>query len=333
MAYLLMGVTDTGRATTLYGNWHEPPRLVMQGTASFLAQLADLPWDAQAIYFGDERLTLNARMLRAPCINFLADADLYQRALHQAAAFVDALNVPCFNHPRAIQRTTRDGIHELLQGIPGLHVPKTVRANAATLAQLQSAMAQAGIQYPVLVRMCGGHGGEDTALVRGPAGWDAINPLPWGGRDIYLTQFVDYRDVDGHYRKTRIVVAGDGIFNRHHIVSDEWMVHAKNRLAGSREEERAYLENFATGTLPHIAGVVQEITQRIGLDYYGIDASIRPDGSVLLFEANACMNTLVNIAPAGPSIWDQVIQDIAVQLAATLADSTAWHTSNRAPAP
>ena len=333
MAYLLMGVTDDSRATTLYSSWHEPPRMIMQGTASFLAQLPDLPWDAQAVYFGDQNLVLNARMLRAPCINFMADADLYERALTQAAAFVDALNVPCFNHPRAVLRTTRDGIHGLLQGIPGLHTPKTVRTNATTLAQLQGVMTHAGITYPVLVRMCGDHGGESTARVMDAAGWDAINPLPWGGRDVYLTQFVDYRDPDGHYRKTRIVVVGDGIFTRHLIVSNAWMVHARARLQGTREEELAYIENFATGTLPRIADTVLQIGQRIGLDYFGIDASIRPDGSLLLFEANACMDSLVNSAPESPSIWDQPILDIAAQLVTTLADSTGWRTSNRAPAP
>ena len=63
MAYLLMGVTDDRRTTTLYSSWHEPPRMLMQGTASFLDQLANLPWDAQAVYFGDEQLALNARIL------------------------------------------------------------------------------------------------------------------------------------------------------------------------------------------------------------------------------------------------------------------------------
>ncbi|CAN5654952.1 hypothetical protein BH11PSE7_BH11PSE7_26640 [soil metagenome] len=332
MAYLLMGVTDDSRTTTLYSSWHEPPRMVMQGTASFLEQLANLPWDAQAAYFGDEQLALNARILRAPCINFMADADLYQRALHQAAAFVDALNVPCFNHPRAVLRTTREAAHDLLRGIPGLRVPKTVRVNASTLTQLQDAMAQSGISYPVLVRMCGDHGGQSTARVMDTAGWDAINPLPWGGRDVYLTQYVDYRDADGHYRKTRIVVAGDGIFARHLIVSNDWMIHAKARLPGTQAEEQAFLDNFATGTLPHIAAAVQQITQRIGLDYFGIDASIRPDGSLLLFEANACMNNLVNIAD-GPSIWDQARHDIEAQLTITLAASTAWRTSDQPPAP
>jgi glutathione synthase/RimK-type ligase-like ATP-grasp enzyme len=307
--------------------------MVMEGTASFLGQLAVIPWDAQAVYFGDERLVLNARMLRAPCINFMADADLYQRALQQAAAFVDALNVPCFNHPRAVLRTTRDSIHDLLQDIPGLHVPRTVRANAATLAQLQDAVERAGISYPVLVRMCGDHGGATTALVKDAAGWDAVNPLPWGGRDVYLTQFVDYRDPDGHYRKTRIVVVGDGIFARHLIVADDWMVHAKNRLPGSRAEEQAYMENFATGTLPRIAGAVQQIAQRIGLDYFGIDACIRPDGSLLLFEANACMNSLDNTLLEDPYVWDQAVESMTAHLATTLADSTGWRTSDRAPAP
>ncbi len=325
LAYLLMGVPDDRRAKMLFMGWNEAPRLVMQGTASFLGQVTDLPWDARSVYFGAARLEINARLQRAPCINFLADADLYPHALRQAAAFVGKLVVPCFNHPAAVLGTTRDGVYQRLKGVPGLHVPVTVRTRCATVAELQQAMAQAGISYPVLVRMTGDHGGVSTALVPDAGGWDAINPLPWGGRDVYLTQFVDYRDPDGHYRKTRLVVAGDAILTRHQIVSNEWMVHRKERIPGSEEEERAWLDGFATVTEPKIRATVLEMARRLGLDYFGIDASLRPDGTLLLFEANACMNVLARTAGDGPTMWDQPLDDITRALTAVLGDMKAWH--------
>ena len=325
LAYLLMGVPDDRRARMLFMGWNVAPRLVMQGTASFLGQVTDLPWDARSVYFGAPKLEIYARLQRAPCINFLADADLYPNALRQAAAFVGKLVVPCFNHPGAVAATTRDGVYQRLKGVPGLHVPVTVRTLAHTVAGLQQAMAQAGISYPVLVRMTGDHGGVSTALVMHAGDWDAINPLPWGGREVYLTQFVDYRDADGHYRKTRLVVAGDAILTRHLIISNEWMVHRKERIPGSEEEERAWLEGFAAVTEPKIRATVLEMARRLGLDYFGIDASLRPDGTLLLFEANACMNVLARTGGEGPTMWDKPLDDITRALTAVLGDVKSWH--------
>jgi hypothetical protein len=44
---------------------------------------------------------------------------------------------------------------------------------------------------------------------------------------------------------------------------------------------------------------LDEIRSKVGLDYFGVDFA--PDGSVLLFEANAAM---VVIAPPPEPIWD-----------------------------
>ena len=328
-AWLLLGIPDDARARLLFSAWNEPPRIVMQGTAGFLGQLQALPWTLQPVYFGKPQMAINAQLQRLPCINFLADADIYPLALHQAGGFVDQMQMPCFNHPHAVQRTSRDGVYQRLKSVPGLYVPVTVRTRADTLAQLQQAMQEAGIVFPVLVRMTGDHGGVSTAKVDSAAQWDAINPLPWGGREVYLTQFVDYRDVDGHYRKTRLVVAGDAVLTRHLIVSNEWMVHRSERIAASADEERAWLEGFGTQTLPKIAAVMREMATLLGLDYFGVDASLRPDGTLLLFEANACMNVLANTAGAGPSMWDQPLADISARLVEALGNVRGWRGAAR----
>jgi glutathione synthase/RimK-type ligase-like ATP-grasp enzyme len=326
-----MGVPDDARAKLVYSSWKDVPRTVMQGSASFLGQLTEPPWQLQSVYFGAPQLALPAQLRRLPCINFLADADLYPRALHQAQAFVRGMGTPCFNTPEAVLGTTRDQVHMRLKDVPGLHVPVTVRARASRLAQLQAAMARAGIDYPVLVRMAGDHGGVSTALVHDAGDWEALNPLPWGGRDVYLTQFVDYRDADGRYRKTRLVVVGDTAHTRHLIVSASWMVHRKERLAGTEDEERAWLDGFATHTLPRIAPAIRALARRLGLDYFGIDCSLRPDGTLLIFEANACMNVLARTSGEGPTMWDASLAGIRGSLDRVLGDVRQWR-SLRAPA-
>lgn len=323
-AWLLMGMPDDRRARLEFRGWNEPLGFKLQGMAGFPPQLRGMPWAAQPIYLGQPGMAINAELKRLPCINMLADADIYPLALEQAAGFVEEMKVPCFNHPRAVQRITRDGVYRQLRDIPGLHVPVTVRVRAQTLDALRAAMVSAGITYPVLVRMAGDHSGVSTVKVDGDGAWDAIHPLPWGGRDVYLTQYADYQDADGCFRKMRLVVAGDRVIGRHLMISGTWMVHARNRLPGSQVEEGAWLAGFNGLTLARIEATVLEMARRLELDFFGIDASLRPDGTLLLFEANPCMSVFHNPGGTGPTIWDGCIQDMTQSLIASLWNVASW---------
>ncbi|MBK8072480.1 MAG: hypothetical protein IPK34_10950 [Ramlibacter sp.] len=321
---LFQGVPDSQRAHLRWVAWDKPPGLISDGTASFLTQLRDLPVSLRGILFGGAGMRMDARLPRVPCLNFMADADVYGSALAQATEFVKAMGTPCFNHPSAVLATTRDGVARALDGVAGLAVPRTVKVKVDTLAQLKAAMDEAGIRFPVIVRLAGDHGGVSTALVKDDSQWEALNPLGWGGRPIYLTQYVDYADADGRYRKLRLVVVGGQVLLRHQIVSDQWLVHAKSRAAGFADEERRVVESFEQAMLPRVGPVVRDIAGRLRLDYFGIDASLRPDGSLLLFEANATMNSLR--LPTGHPDWAPVVVGrISVTLAQLLAQPTSWH--------
>ncbi len=41
----------------------------------------------------------------------------------------------------------------------------------------------------------------------------------------------------------------------------------------------------------------REIHSRVGLEYFGLDCNVRPNGDLLIFEANANMNILHNPYP------------------------------------
>jgi hypothetical protein len=56
------------------------------------------------------------------------------------------------------------------------------------------------------------------------------------------------------------------------------------------EEERLFIEAGFSAfpeTLPSLLRVVRE---RVALDYFGLDCGFWPDGTLILFEANASMN-------------------------------------------
>jgi hypothetical protein len=71
-------------------------------------------------------------------------------------------------------------------------------------------------------------------------------------------------------------------------------------------EEASLLDRFERELKPLIAARVRTIAERLGLDFFGIDCHVTADGELLLFEANASMNLLVNPA-AAPNMWQPCI--------------------------
>ena len=129
-----------------------------------------------------------------------------------------------------------------------------------------------------------------------------LHVYPYDGSDFYLTQFVDYADDDGFYRKLRMVVIDGVPLYRHLLIDRKWMIHASStRFMMENEslmqEATALQESFDRDTLPAIRPVIDEITRRLQLEYYGIDCNLRSDGKILVFEINANMNILLNYNP------------------------------------
>jgi glutathione synthase/RimK-type ligase-like ATP-grasp enzyme len=292
-----------------------------------------------APYLSAERFALNRFYLQAgaalrlnlgpgPILNHIADPDVSARALDIAATIVDRTGRPCFNHPAAVARTTRDGIARLLAGIPQLHVPKTIRVTAQSIADVRAAADEARMTYPILARIAGSHGGSHRVFVQRPDEMDAITQLERNRSPLYLTEFRDFISPDGYYRKFRIVVVGDDIFLRHCVVGEQWGLQGRNRAAGKGDEEAEIFDSFAAEWAPALQPVFSEMTRRLDLDYYGVDCNIDSERNVLLFEANACMKILKNYRPP-PNIFERPIGLIKEALEKRLASPGTWRCSRR----
>jgi len=101
---------------------------------------------------------------------------------------------------------------------------------------------------------------------------------------------------------------------RHLIISDEWMIHSDSRRymeqkQQRQQEETQALDTFDSRIAPLIQPIISEIHQRLQLEYFGIDCHITSDGKMLLFEANATMNILLNNAGT-PNKWQLPIAKI-----------------------
>jgi hypothetical protein len=98
----------------------------------------------------------------------------------------------------------------------------------------------------------------------------------------------------------------DGVLYPLHLaVSSDWKVHYFSadmaRHAAFREEERRFLRDMPGVLGTRAMRALERVCATLGLEYAGIDFALAPDGTVLLFEANA---TMALVPPAPGEIWD-----------------------------
>jgi len=308
----------------------DPPRMVLNGTASFLPYVPELQSRARQLWLGPGEWTKPVTMRRLPVINYMADADVYETALCKADEVVRRIGRPAFNAPAAVLRTRRDQVAASLANLPGVRMPRTIRTPAPDRATLTEAIASEGLTFPLLIRPAGAHGGEGMIKVDRPEDLESAK-IRFDDGPVYVTEFADFADADGFYRKHRVVVVGQEIFLRHIIIGDSWLLHAERRAQNTQAEEQAALAAFDERICPAIRPAVMAVADALQLDYFGIDCSLRPDGGMLVFEANACMNVLHNSAPS-PSMWDAPIATILEALRGLLADPARWRAQPPAAA-
>ena len=282
------------------------------------------------VFFGPEvPIRVPAQLRQGPVINAVADPDISSTALRMLREHVEAAGSACFNHPDSVLGTSRDGVAEKLANVAGVLMPRTIRLRIEEPADIARAAKQHGMRWPLIVRVAGTHRGSATVkLDKASQAKAALRDLPWGGRELYLTEYVECRDADGCYRKLRLIVVGREIFLRHLIIADDWLVHVHDRRAALAEEEIAALANFDSELLPQVRERVLRIADALDMDYFGIDCNLRADGSLLIFEANAMMDVLNNTSPS-PNCWDAPIARIHDALASLLFDTARWRHAVR----
>ncbi len=183
-------------------------------------------------------------------------------------------------------KTTRDNIYQLLQGIDKLHVPKTVKIQPKSPAEIYDTIEKENFEFPVIFRQAGDHGGDSTIWIEDTT--EEFYAFPLDGRDYYLTQFVDYQE-DGLYQKYRLIIIDGEVYLRHVKISDQWMVHHKTQIKNPEDLQKDISERFLDKIKPAIQPIITEIYNQLKLDYFGIDCYIDKNMNILTFEINANM--------------------------------------------
>ena len=234
--------------------------------------------------------------------NEISDPDSHKETLARCTKLCDKFDVPVINHPQKIMHTSRDNVAETLNGIPGVQIPRTVQVTPRAPTDIMDAIRKNHLELPVIVRRAGFHGGKSNVLLSSSSDIESLHRFAFDGSAFYLTQFVDYRDKNGLYTKYRIVVMDGEPVLRHMLMSPKWMIHASSQAYMDEhpelwvQEEKKYAE-FTSELGNVLQPAIQEISRRLGLDYFGIDCSIDSSAEMLIFEANANMNVLFNKNP------------------------------------
>lgn len=230
--------------------------------------------------------------------NQIADADTHRGALERCQELCEQVNTTVINHPRHVMQTSRDQVSQMLRGIPGVIMPRTQRFQPRSPDDVLSRAAAEGFEFPFIARVAGLHGGRGMIRVASHEDKIALHALPFDGRNFYLTEYVHVQDEQGLYHKQRIAVIDGEPLLRHSMYNTDWSIHSDSRAfmmaRESWEQEKVYFDYYEQELLPLMRPAIDEITRRLQLQYYGIDCVLRPDGQMIVFEANANMNFLYN---------------------------------------
>ncbi len=199
--------------------------------------------------------------------------------------------------PQRISALTRDGVAALCSDLPDVYAPAVMKVSGQALKDMldggvEALVALPGGGFPIIIRPLGSHAGQELVRIADP---EALGSYLAGHEDaeFYVSQFVDYSNADGLFRKMRIAVIDGVPFLSHLAISENWMVHYLNadmHLHESRRQEEARaMAEFETDLGPRLAPAISQLTAAFGLDYYAIDCAILPDGRLLVFEADVAM--------------------------------------------
>jgi hypothetical protein len=204
---------------------------------------------------------------------------------------------PLLNVPAKIAQLDRERLYELLKSIPGLLIPKTAQISRARLLAIGNGDVALreffeGEEFPLIVRPVDSHAGRGLAKLQCSA--DMVQyAKERTERQFFLSPFVDYGSADGLFRKYRIVFVDGHPFACHMAISEQWKIWYLNaEMAQSptkRAEEERFMASFDENFARRHRNALTQLTNRVGLEYFGIDCAETTSGDLLLFEADNVM--------------------------------------------
>lgn len=201
---------------------------------------------------------------------------------------------PLLNRPELIGNLDRDKLYRLLADIPGLDIPVTAHATRAQLTALSEgriacAEITAELHFPMIARPRGTHAGVGLAKLDDPAALAAYL-AERQEHDFFVARFVNYASPDGLYRKIRLTMVDGKPYACHMAIADRWDIWYLNAYMAFSEEKRAeeavFMQDFDDVFAARHKSALDEMSRRVGLDYFIVDCAENQNGELLVFEAD-----------------------------------------------
>ena len=201
---------------------------------------------------------------------------------------------PLLNRPELIGNLDRDKLFRLLADIPGLDIPVTANATRAQLTALSEgriacAEITSELHFPMIVRPRGTHAGVGLAKLDDAAALAAYL-AERQEQDFFVARFVDYASPDGLYRKVRLTMVDGRPYACHMAIADRWDIWYLNAYMAFSEEKRAeeaiFMQDFDRAFAARHKHALDEMSRRVGLDYFIVDCAENQSGELLVFEAD-----------------------------------------------
>jgi tetratricopeptide (TPR) repeat protein len=218
--------------------------------------------------------------------NAVAESDEATPYLDRVRRFADADDAALLNAPERVREIGRRRLPETLAGTGCL----TLATIEATPNDLQSGALP--IAYPAIVRPVGSHAGHHLERIASSEELRDYESRVQAAA-YFASAFVDYVSGDGMFRKYRIVFVDGTPYPVHLAISPNWMIHYYNAPmadnAWMRDEEALFLSDLESVFFGDLRTALDSVARATGLEYFGIDCAVGPDGRLLVFEADTAM--------------------------------------------
>jgi len=305
-AVFLIGLPDSKELSVAGYNTDGKLVYSWNGNGDFHAQITNkkiLSHKLNLIWFEDNKYKTPNPDIIVNCIN---DSDICSQSLKKAENLINSIKaklpkVKVFNAPEFVAQTTRDSIYKNYQDLPGIYIPKTIRIKPASPLNLIEEVKKNGMNFPFLVRACGAHQSESLQLIKSESDISKLEIYAYGEKEYYVTEFVDYKNDKGLYKKARLLIMNGRILPRHYMTGEDWMVHGNlhEEYMASRDsckkDEINFLHNYRKMISTEALESLKTIYKKSGLDYLGFDFAIMPDKSLLIFEINPAQNVFIKL--------------------------------------
>ncbi|MEL7245607.1 MAG: TauD/TfdA family dioxygenase [Cyanobacteria bacterium J06573_2] len=231
-------------------------------------------------------------------LNTIACPDSKQASLLAAARFVDRYpDIPIINHPRQVLQTSRIRNSLRLNTIPGVKFPKTEKVLwcGDNLDEIIKTIFGWGFEFPFIVRKVGSQTGQSVALIDNKQALRKHFQNSSSNQEYYIIQFQDCRIRRNVYHKMRVFFIDGTLYPVANVFNDTWDIHSGDRYSvmdksqWMQQEEQAFLGDTCGYFGCENFNRLHKIYDIIKLDFFGIDLTILPDGTIFIFELNSAM--------------------------------------------